>query len=358
MVLACAKHRSVTRPESREQALPCTGTALIWHRAGRSATHDPMPRKRLSIFSAAERRYCEPLLRGFAGRHPEIDIDFVFGISTELHRRFLHEAESGGPAPDLFWSSAMDQQMSLVLEGHAQPHGLNHALPAGAAYRDLAVATTCEPLVALTRGAAKRAAMPAGTPAEIASLIESDVTRFHGRIVVPDIETNGLGFLAMLWWSEHDASFDSFLEALALCAPVAVGSAPALIAAMSEGAELALHVLGAYAERAVAADPRLGVASSAAPWPAIARVAFIPRRAANPEAASLFLAFLLSADGQAAIGEAGLFPIAAKPQRPVVPIPLDERFPRLLDRALQSSLLLRWRTALGRTQNQNRRKQS
>jgi iron(III) transport system substrate-binding protein len=313
-----------------------------------------MSRKRLTIFSAAERRYCEPLLRGFAGRHPDIEIDFVFGISTDLHRRFLREAASGGPAPDLFWSSAMDQQMSLVLEGHAQPHGVNHTLPAGAAYRDLAVATTCEPLVTLTRNAVA----PAGTPAEIAVLIGGDVTRFRGRIAVPDIETNGLGFLAMLWWSEQDASFDAFLDALALCEPVAVGSAPALIAAMSEGAELVLHVLGAYAERAVAADATFGIACSAAPWPAIARVAFIPRRAANPDLASLFLAYLLSADGQAAIGEAGLFPIAAKPMRPVAPIPLDERFPRLLDPNLRSSLLLRWRTALGRTQHRNRRKQS
>ncbi len=313
-----------------------------------------MPRKRLTIFSAAERRYCEPLLRGFAGRHPEIDIDFVFGISTELHRRFLREAASGGPAPDLFWSSAMDQQMSLVLEGHAQPHGVKHALPAGAAYRDLAVATTCEPLFTLTRNAGTRA----GAPAEIAALIGSDVTRFCGRIAVPDIESNGLGFLAMLWWAQEDPSFDSFLDALARCAPVAVGSAPALIAAVSDGAELALHLLGAYAERAVAANPALNIASSALPSPAIARVAFIPRRAANPEAASAFLAYLLSADGQAAIGEAGLFPIAAKTRWPVAPIPLDDRFSSLLDPSLRASLLERWRAALGRTQIQNRRKQS
>jgi ABC-type Fe3+ transport system substrate-binding protein len=159
----------------------------------------------------------------------------------------------------------------------------------------------------------------------------------------------------MLWWSSTDSSFDNFLEAFALSEPRAAGSAPALIAAMSDGAELALHLLGAYASRAVAADSSLTIARSAAPSMAVARVAFIPRRAANSEAASAFLDYMLSPEGQAAIGEAGLFPLDAPRTHPMAPIPLDER---LLDQSMRDSLLKRWRIALGREQNQNRRKQA
>ena len=193
-------------------------------------SHDE-PRRRLTLLSAAERRYCEPLLRGFAERHPEIDVDFVFGISTDLHRRYLQEAAAGGATSDLIWSSAMDQVMELVLSGHAQPHGVRHTLPANAAYRDLAVATTCEPLFTLCRDPS----LPAGSPVEIAALIAADPQRYRGAIAVPDIETNGLGFLAMLRWSEEPA-FDSFLDALESCQPRAVGSAPALIAAVTDQA--------------------------------------------------------------------------------------------------------------------------
>jgi iron(III) transport system substrate-binding protein len=86
---------------------------------------------------------------------------------------------------------------------------------------------------------------------------------------------------------------------------------------------------------------------------AVARVAFIPRRAANPEAASLFLGYLLSPEGQVAIGEAGLFPIHGKHERPIGPVPLDESFLQLLDPVFRASVLARWRAALGRAQDQN-----
>src|SRR5262245_59940244 len=71
----------------------------------------------LTLISAAERRYCELLLQGFATQNPDVELDFVFGISTDLYRRYLQEASADGPTADLFWSSAMDQQMALVLDG-------------------------------------------------------------------------------------------------------------------------------------------------------------------------------------------------------------------------------------------------
>ena len=311
-------------------------------------------RGRLTLYSAAERRYCEPLLRGFAARHPQVELDFVFGISTELQERYLQSA-SGGPVPDLFWSSAMDQQMGLVLGGHAQPHGVRHSLPASAAYRDLAIATTSEPLFTLARDPGKRA----GTPAEIAALIAADPERYRGRVTLPDIETNGLGFLAMLRWSLEEPAFDDFLDALSTCAPRTASSAPALVEGVAEGSEFAPHVLGSYALRALADNPALHIAPSAAPSIAVSRVAFIPKEAKNPAAASALLAYMLSPQGQSALDEAGLFPINAArgdPHArslqpiPLAPIPLDG-FEPLLDPATRAALVARWRAAVGRPNN-------
>lgn len=290
------------------------------------------------LFSAAERRYCEPLLAGFAARHPDIEVEFVFGISGALHERYLREAASGGPTADLIWSSAMDLQMALLRDGHARPHGIGAALPDGAAYRDLALSTTAEPVVTLIRSEAS----PAGTPAEIAALLRARPDRFRGRVVLPDIEANGLGFLAMLHWSLAEPGFDAMLDALHDAAPRKAGSAMALVEGM-EGAALGLHVLGAYARRAAAADATLSVAPSAAPPLAVARVAFIPARAAAPEAASLFLGYLVSPDGQAALDEAGLYPIT---RQAVPPLPIADGMARHLDETTRASLLSRWRAAI------------
>jgi iron(III) transport system substrate-binding protein len=296
-------------------------------------------RGRLVVFSAAERRHCEGLIASFLARHPAVELEFVAGISTALHERYL-----GGAVADLIWSSAMDQQMGLVLTGHAQPHGVAHGLPPRAAWRDLAVATTCEPLHTLSRDPDA----PAGALAEVAALAAANLPLFRERVTLPDIEVNGLGFLAMLRARLEEPEFDRSLATLSACRPRVAGSAPALVASLAEGGALAMHLLGSYAERAVAADASLHIAPSASPAPAVSRIAFIPRRAENPGAGAAFLAHLLSPEGQVALGEAGLFPISAPLRRPVSPIPLDERFARLLDPDARRELLARWRAAVGR----------
>ncbi len=297
---------------------------------------------RLTLLSAAERRYCEPLLAGFAAAHPDIEVEFVFGISTALHNQYL-----GGAPADLIWSSAMDLQMALVLQDHAQPHGLTPDLPPEALHRDLAISTTSEPLATLLRGRLGGPAAPAGTPAEIAALLRADPARFRGRVVLPDIEANGLGFLAMLQWSLESPDFAALLDALAEARPRKVGSAAALVQGM-ESADLALHVLGAYAKRAVAADPTLSIAPSAAPPQSVARIAFIPTRAREPAAARALLAYLVSPAGQAALDAAGLYPIT---RQRVPPIPINRRFAALLDDTARAGLLARWRAATSKGEN-------
>jgi iron(III) transport system substrate-binding protein len=310
-----------------------------------SAAPAKMPGGRLTLFSAAERRFCEPLLRNFIQQHPDVELDFVFGLSTDLHRRYVEELSSGGPSTSLLWSSAMDLQMGLVLEGHAQPHGVRHTLRPQAAYRDLALATTCEPLFTLSRDPSALA----GTPGEITAQIMKDPDRLRRRIAIPDIESNGLGFLVMLRWSLQEPEFEAFLDALKCCAPRTAGSAATLVRAVADGAEFALHVLGAYALQATATNSMLHIAPSAAPPLAVTRVAFIPRRAPNPEAASAFLTYMLSPQGQAAMGEGGLIPITAPLMRAVEPIPLDHSFARLIDPPTRAALLTRWRAMLGRS---------
>ena len=307
------------------------------------------------IFSAAERRYCEGLIAGFGRRHPGIAVEFCFGISVALHQRYLAELASGHPSADILWSSAMDLQMGLVLEGKAlaYPSPEASALPAGAAYRDLAYSTTLEPLLTLVNRECFDVSVAAGSLDEIAATINRDPAKFYGRVASYDIESNGLGFLALLLESRRSANFSACLQTLARCKPKIFGSNPLLVEEVVSGrAALGYHVLGSYALRAVAAHPALAVAASNTPALAVPRVAIISSRAPHSRAARLFLDYLLSRDGQQQLLEAGLFPIrtdinaAAPGSVNVLPLRIDQGGGELLDAAQRRELLEQWRAAI------------
>lgn len=310
---------------------------------------------RLVVYSAAEKRYCEGLIAGFGRRHPGIALEFCFGISVALHQRYLAELASGQPEADVLWSSAMDLQMSLALEGKALACACPeaHALPAGAAYRDLAYATTLEPLLTLVNRDCFDASVAAGSLDEIAAAISRDPAKFYGCIASYDIESNGLGFLALLLESRRSADFSACLQTLARCKPKIFGSNPPLVEEVASGrAALAYHVLGSYALRAVAAYPSLAIAASNTPALAVSRVALVSSRAPHPRAAQLFLDYLLSRDGQQQLLEAGLFPIrtdaGALPSGSVNAslLRIDQGGGELLDPGQRRELLERWRAAI------------
>ena len=187
----------------------------------------------------------------------------------------------------------MDLQMSLAREGKALPHASPEAraLPPGGAYRDLAYATTVEPLMTLVHRGLYDVQVPAGSLAERTAALAS------GR------------------------------------------------------AALGYHVLGSHALRAVRANPVLAIAASNSPLLAISRLALISSRAPHPNAARLFVDYLLSQEGQRHLLKAGLFPIRSKAgadsrTAALAPIRIDSDFDYLLDPLRRRALLSRWQAAV------------
>jgi iron(III) transport system substrate-binding protein len=307
---------------------------------------------RVVVYSAAERRYCAALLDSFAQLHPDVEVEFYDGISTALHRRYLERSAAGSPHADLLWSSAMDLQMELVLAGRAAPYRSAHAdsLPDWAVYRDRAYATTLEPLVTLVDRSAA-----AGNEVESASqgliaLLGEQAGRARGRVACLDIESNGLGFLALVQLSLDERRFRDYLSALAACSPRVCDSQRALVAALASGeASVAIDLLGAYAERAMAGNPALALAYDEQYVPAISRIALVCADAPHREPGKRFLDFLLSANGQQALEQAGLFPLrGGRDALHWRPIAIADGMVELLDSRRRQFVLRAWREAVGR----------
>src|SRR5574341_942946 len=103
---------------------------------------------KLVVYSTTDSASAEPLLKDIKALYPFLQIEYNDLNSTELYNRFISEAAAGAGSGDLLWSSAMDLQMKLVADGHAQPYDSPEIgkLPPWAVFEKKAFGTTLEPM--------------------------------------------------------------------------------------------------------------------------------------------------------------------------------------------------------------------
>ncbi|HSW04904.1 MAG TPA: substrate-binding domain-containing protein, partial [Aquabacterium sp.] len=158
------------------------------------------PGPRVRVFSTTDQPVVQPLIDDFERRHAGTRVDYLQYGSIELVERFLAD---GGRSADVLWSSAMDQQIKLVNDGHAARHASAHAarLPRWAVWKQEAYGSTFEPVGwAYNRQLLQPAEVPR-SHAALTALLRADPPRFRGRVATYDIERAGLGFLI----ATHDA---------------------------------------------------------------------------------------------------------------------------------------------------------
>jgi iron(III) transport system substrate-binding protein len=266
------------------------------------------------VYAATDLDVVKPVVDDFEALHPGIRVEYHDMHSAELYARVMDEAGRGALAADVVWSSAMDLQVKLVNDGHAQPHSSAEtaALPNWAIWKDEAFGTTYEPAAIVYNKRLLPAEKVPDTHAALIALIDEQPAQLRGRIATYDPERSGLGLLLhsqdaqanpIVFWQlargmgqlglEQHASSSDMLDRVA---------AGKLV--------LAYNVLGSYASKHAQRDPVLGVI-----WPrdytlVLSRVAFITRAARHPAAARLWLDHLLSTRGQALLAShLGLLPV-------------------------------------------------
>lgn len=321
---------------------------------------------KLVIYASTDRAAASYLIRDFGKLYPGIEIDYQESNSAELYHRFVKETASESPSADVLWSSAMDLQVKLVNDAYAL-HYLSPEiaqLPEWAVWKNEAYGTTFEPVVFAYNTRGIRADEVPRTHIEFAKLIESDPGRFHGKLITYDLERAGLGFL----FAARDVlSSNAFWDIARLMGAAEVrlqtSTATMLESVASGESLLAYNLLGSYAYNKSRTDPSIGFVFPRDYTLIVSRVAFINRRAANPNAAKLWLDYLLSQRGQSVLAnQAGLFAI----RRDVAgdntasfltrslgaslrPIPIGPSLMAYLDRSKREALLKQWRHAISAT---------
>ena len=259
---------------------------------------------RLVIYSTTDAGIAKFLIADFRAMYPRIDITYEDLNSTVLYHRFVAETQLGGESADVLWSSAMDQQAALVDSGYTMtydsPEKAN--FPEWASWKNQAFATTYEPIVV----AYNKKLLPAGevpqTHADLARLLNSDPTRFKGKVVSYDIEKSGLGFFLATQDVAVSPAFWDVARALGKAAVRLDLTTDAMARRVASGQVLVgYNLLGAYTVAQAQKNPSLGYVFPKDYTLVMSRIIVINKKAAHPNAAKLWVDYTLSKRGQAVI---------------------------------------------------------
>ena len=261
---------------------------------------------RVVIYAATDREVIAPLLADFAELHPRVAVEYHELFTRELHDRFLEEVAAGTPVVDLLWSPAMDLQMKLANDGLAQvyesPEGAK--LAPWAVWRNEAFGTTLEPFVFIHDRRRLPAAEVPQTHGELARWLEGDPRRLRGRVATYDPERSAIGYLLLTQDSRIDPAFPEAVRAYVRTGLELHASTARMIERVRSGhLLLAFNVNGSYALLAAREFPHLQVVYPEDYVLAASRIALIPKTAPHPNAARVFLDYLLSQRGQEVLAQ-------------------------------------------------------
>ena len=257
---------------------------------------------KLVIYGATDSKATQPLIKDFSALYPGITVEYNDMNSTEVYNRFISEAAAGGNTADVMWSSAMDLQVKLASEGHAMAYKSVEAskIPGWAVWNDMAYGTTFEPAAIVYNKRLVDAKEVPQTHAEFAKLITAE--KFKDKVTTYDIEKSGVGFMFMTQDAQDYPQFPVLAQALGTSRVRVQSSTGTMLERISSGENLiGYNVLGSYALVRAKTDPSIGIVLPKDYTLILSRVLFINKAAKSPNAAKLWLDYMLSHRGQTVI---------------------------------------------------------
>lgn len=268
---------------------------------------------KLVVYGATDSKAVQPLVKDFNTLYPGITVEYNDMNSTEVYNRFISEAAAGGDTADALWSSAMDLQIKLAAGGYALPYKSVEAakIPGWAVWKDMAYGTTYEPAVFVYNKRLVTGAEIPQTHADFARIIAQP--KFKDKVTTYDIEKSGVGFMFMTQDAQDFPQFGALQQAFGAARVRVQSSTGTMLERISSGENLiGYNVLGPYALVRAKSDPSLGVVLPKDYTLVMSRVLFINKSAKHPNAAKLWMDYILSKRGQTVIAnESKLYAIRA-----------------------------------------------
>ncbi len=257
---------------------------------------------KLVVYGATDSKATQPLIRDFSALYPGITVEYNDMNSTEVYNRFISEKAAGGNTADVMWSSSMDLQIKLAVEGYALQYKSVETpnIPGWAVWDAKAYGTTFEPAAIVYNKRLLAANEVPATHDDFVRLIQQP--KFRDRITTYDIEKSGVGFMFMTHDAQLYPKFAELQKAFGVAKVRVQSSTGTMMERISSGENLVgYNVLGSYALVRARTDPSIGVVLPKDYTQIMSRVVFINKAAKNANAAKLWLDYMLSRRGQTVI---------------------------------------------------------
>jgi two-component system, OmpR family, sensor histidine kinase TctE len=255
--------------------------------------------RRLVIAGTTDTGLFADFIAAFQTLYPSVAVAYTEIDSLGLYVGLLSGAFS--PVPDLLISSASDLQIKLANDGHALTHRTPavDALPDWAQWRGEVIGFTYEPAVIVYNPMLVPPGTQPRTHRDLAELLESDPTRFTGRVATYDIARSGLGYLLAAQDQQISSQFWRLVSVMGRVRAVLSDSSSQILEWVAAGdVAIAYNVLGSYAFARQAEGAPVGIVVPDDYVLVLTRSMLIPRAAPNPDLARSFVDFTLSPLGQ------------------------------------------------------------
>ena len=255
---------------------------------------------KLLVYSTTDSAGAKPLLDDFKTAFPGVNVEYSDLNSTELYNKYTAEAASGADTADFLWSSAMDLQFKLASDGLAMQYQSPEMakLPDGTVWQNQAFGTTLEPFALVYNKRALGDAVPANH-ADLTKLFKEKTDVLKGKVTSYDPEKSGTGYLAMTEDLKYFGGFWDMAEALGKLSPPLQTSTGTMIEKVASGENvMGFNIIGSYVLAKTKQDPNVGLAFLKDYTLGFSRIALLAKNSKRPNAAKLFLDYVLSKRGQ------------------------------------------------------------
>lgn len=317
----------------------------------------------VSIYTSTDAAQSQKLQDAFTKKYG-IKIAYNDLGTNGSYNQVISEAAAGQTTADVVWSSAMDLQMTLVQEEYADEYKSPEAdnLPQWADYKNVLYATTVEPIGVIYNTKALSEDKLPKTYADMITFLKDNQATLKGKVATFDPEKSGSGFLHHSNDARNRSDFWDLAKAMGADGAKIYSSSGGMKETVVSGENvIAINIIGSYALDWVKESPNLGVHFATDYTPAFSRLILKTKDAPHPNAAKLFIDFMLSSEGQSLLAESGLpsvredvtagLNIKTLNERVgggLKPIAVDEGVLEYMDQMTRVKFLNDWKAALGR----------